>query len=379
MKSAIAVVLGARLYNSLGVIRSCGEAGLRVYFLITSPASLIFPERSKYVIGWKEIAADSDQLSLALKQIAEQYPNENLALIPTGDSEAILLDQLNSSKIKGIHDTFMIPSAAGHLHRVMRKDLMSHLAMECGLVSPKSEVLTLSNGAPPTPPHDLSIPLIVKPLKSVDGSKGDISLVNSTSTWGTVVKRFYDHGCPAILVQEFIDSQSAEEVAVPGVRLLDGNVLIAGCVHKLRTFGNGSTTYAVMTPSDSKIPTAEICTFLKECNYFGIFDIEFIVANGTWYFIECNYRNGAYGYASTRSGCNLPATWVTQRHIAGERRTITFMEERSDILHTLRGSVPLLKWMWQFLSCDCHLTYQLQDLKPTMRIPSFIKKIIHSS
>lgn len=379
MKSAIAVVLGARLYNSLGVIRSCGEAGLRVYFLITSPDSLIFPERSKYVIGWKEIALEPDVLLLTLRQIAEQYPNENLALIPTGDAEAILLDQLNSSKIKGIHDTFIIPSAAGHLHRFMSKDLMSHLAMECGLTSPKSEVLSLSKVTRPSLPRDLNMPLIVKPLKSVNGKKSDISIVDTASTWETVVKRFHDHGCPAILVQEFINAHSAEEVAVPGVRLLDGNVLIAGSVHKIRTFGNGSTSYAVITPSDHNTPTAEICTFLKKCNYFGIFDIEFIVVNDTWYFIECNYRNGAYGYASTRSGCNLPATWVTQRHIAGERRTITFMEERSDILHALRGSVPLLKWMWQFLSCNCHLTYQLRDLRPTMRIPSFIKKIIHPS
>ena len=38
-----------------------------------------------------------------------------------------------------------------------------------------------------------------------------------------------------------------------------------------------------------------------------MFNIDFVEANGKWYFVELNVRYAAYGYAVCRAGVNLPA------------------------------------------------------------------------
>jgi hypothetical protein len=110
--------------------------------------------------------------------------------------------------------------------------------------------------------------------------------------------------------------------------------------------------------------------------------MEFLEDNlGKYHFIECNYRNGAYGYAVTAAGFNMPyilfkAITSQQWNEPNKLRSVVFMEERSYILNLLQKRISLWHWLKDVASTDVFLWFNWKDIKPYIRIPHFIKKFL---
>lgn len=50
------------------------------------------------------------------------------------------------------------------------------------------------------------------------------------------------------------------------------------------------------------------------------------------------------------------------------------MEERSDFLNVLDGSISLWHWLRDVFSTNVFLFWNRKDIKPLLRVPYFIKK-----
>lgn len=365
----LAVVFGPSTYHTLGVVRSCGECGLPVVLLLTTEEQSVRICRSRYVVESKNIECNSASIIEEIAGIKNRYSQVNIGIIPTGDAEALILDGIDGH----IAADVSVPGAGGNMEYLMDKYNMVLLAKACGLMVPESRVFDLRHNEWEKPQ---SFPVILKPRASVLGRKADIAVCYDIQEYDSACQRFRNNACYDVLQQEFVSGCEIEEIAVPGVCVNLEDSLVAGVVHKRRIAGNGSTCFADFCPDFDDLPLAPIRNFISRSRYQGIFDMEFLKVEGHYYFIECNYRNGAYGYAVSRAGINLPVLWTTKlRKGVGDTRSVTFMEERSDILHMLKGELSLLRWLKDVLSCHVFLTYQFRDVKPVLRVPYFIKKI----
>ena len=143
---------------------------------------------------------------------------------------------------------------------------------------------------------------------------------------------------------------------------------------------NNMSAKLLLVEDDNQIEE-KVRALLNLISYTGIFDIEcFISPNKELTFIECNLRNGAYGYAVTRAGSNLP--WLFYAHATGQStdpsptHDVVFMEERSDFLHVTRKEISSRKWICDVLHTDVFLFSNRKDIGPMIRIPHFIKKFL---
>lgn len=364
----LAVIIGQGGYNDMGLIRSCGEAGMRV--VMVAPENIVMPlNRSRYVVKWiKEYVSNREQLRDILENIRSEYGSK-IIVYPASDLAACLVDEYSLES----HLDVIVPNADGKLSSLMDKSVMVDIAQKSGLDVPESYKLNIqaSEGNPPI------LPCIIKPLRSISGEKSDITICHDTATYHRAIDVYRCKGFYDVLVQELIVGDNQKEVAVTGVALDKNIVLTYGIIHKKRIRGNGSTVFADYKNDIDYELQDKIRNFIAATGYTGIFDMEFMKNENGYHFIECNFRNGAYGYAVTSAGFNMPEVFAlgklnwTIPEVS--QKDITFMEERTDILNVLDHTISLKEWIRDFFCTDTFLWWNWRDPKPMLRIPNFIK------
>lgn len=366
------VVIGGGSYNDLGLIRSLGEKGLHSVYL-TDGDHIIPIKKSKYLLT-SVIADLSTDLVCSLRQIAEKY-EKKLVLFPASDDAALGIDK-NCQILSAFA---VLPSTQGRMEHLMDKGVQASFALQAGFIVPNSMAFDLESETVPF--DDIHLPCIVKPLLSIKGSKAHITVCRTVEELSDCIGLFKDHHECQVLIQDYIEQKGQREICITGVSLPNHEIIFGGVIDKYRTIGNGSTTYGkVRVEVDNQIEE-KVRELLKHFTYTGIFDIEcFISPKKELTFIECNLRNGAYGYAVSRAGINLP--WLFYVQAAGLPRKsklthdVVFMEERSDFLHVKHKELSLTKWIHDVLHTDVFLFSNKNDIGPMIRIPHFIKKYL---
>lgn len=374
MNNNIAVVAGTGSYNDLGMIRSLGEAKIPVIYL-TNGEHVIPIHKSKYIKETIICDFNEEEIVNSILNITKKY-NCNTVLFPTSDSAALIFDERN----KELQDTCIAPHANGNLRKLMDKGVMAELAVKCGINTPKSiriqpyanEIIDYNN---------ISTPCIVKPLRSVFGEKADITVCYSKEDLNSCLNSFAAKQVE-VLIQNYIEKPNLKEICIMGVSVADKGIFIAGQINKYRIIGNGSTCYGQYTPEIDETLKEKVRKYISETEFSGIFDIEFLIdEEGQEYFIECNFRNGAYGYATTRGGFNLPSlffnamTTDNKVTVPNNLRSVVFMEERSDILNVKQKRITFTQWLKDVRNTDVFLFSNRKDIGPMIRIPHFIKRI----
>lgn len=372
MNECIAVVIGTGSYNDLGMIRSCGECGMSVIY-VTDEKHIIPIHRSRYLSHTYFIPIEESSLIEVIEQIVKENPKNKVIIYPTSDITAYYLDH-NYSQLRKI---CYFSNAKGQLKTLMDKFEMNKLAQSCGLEVPSMINVDLSE-MPIIDCQNISYPCIVKPLRSIGGDKCDITKCSNWEELNNTFEKYRKKGNNEVLIQQFVDGNNQHEIAVTGVALPCGDSIICGEIQKIRIRGNGSTVFGIYKPDNSQEKYLRIKEFIKKSGYQGIFDIEFLKNDDGLYFIECNFRNGAYGYAVTYAGFNMPDVYqkacLNQEIKLTSLKKIVFMEERSDFLNVLDGSISLWHWLRDVFSTNVFLFWNRKDIKPLLRVPYFIKK-----
>lgn len=367
----IAIVCGTGSYNDLGMIRSCGEAGFNVIYL-TDQEHIVPIQKSRYLYHTEYIQPFNE---ISVIKYIDQIINSNkckVFIFPTADITAYYIDR-NYNHLNGRCE---FQNAKGNLEKLMNKDFMTHLAQKCGLKVPKTIYANLDKK------NDLSqlmFPCIIKPAKSIIGKKSDIVKCDNINDYNTAVKTYISHNCHEVIIQEFISGNNQKEIAVTGVAYDTEEAEFHGIIEKIRTRGNGSTVYGIYRPSYNNRYEIAINQFIRQSGYHGIFDMEFLVNDNGMYFIECNFRNGAYGYATTYAGFNMPsAIYCNTLHISRPKyklKDTLFMEERSDFLNVLDKHIHFMNWIKDLTKTDVLLFWNWKDPKPLIRIPYSVKHL----
>ena len=355
----IAIVLGPKCVNATGLIRSLGEAGFYVVF-----ASTYSKIESKFTNGYLRLPNDYEAQIEVLLDYIRELPSKP-AIFTVDDHYNELLDEQYAL----FEQYAFIPHAKGNLKRLCDKAVMSEIAKNSGLSVPPFAKISLLDFH-----TDIPFPVILKPYAGYAGSKGDICLCYTEKELSSCIQILREKGYDEILLQHLLNEEEQFEIGIMGIALPNGEVEIPCTIQKIRSYpeGRGSTSYAQIKKGLLGVDEEALKTFVRNTGYIGIFDIEMIVCGDVAWFIEINYRNGQYGYATTKAGYNLPANWF--RGILGEPiqkdaqiEEIFYINEREDKLHVKEGKLTKREWRKQFKTASAYGTYCPNDQRPYVR------------
>lgn len=160
------IVIGGLHHNTLGVIRSLGEAkvakdDLQVLLVGARIKKDNYISKCKYVSSNNIKLFDSDDLIVDWLNSNNSNDKPCIICCSDGTAEAVMKN----------HDVlscnYLIPSISKNIEKVMEKDYQNELAKNSGMKIPETMTIDLSNKKEL---DDWNIfPCITKPIKSVDG------------------------------------------------------------------------------------------------------------------------------------------------------------------------------------------------------------------
>lgn len=359
MNMCKAIVIGSKSVNAVGLIRSLGKGYVDVTFMSTYSKI-----ESKYTKEYIRLPDDRKKWLAVLKQYGEEN-KEKAGIFPTDDDTAFWLDD----NYEALQQYFIVPHAKGKLRTLADKSVMNEIAKKTELNVPDFIKLSLAESE-----RKNQYPIILKPYAGYAGSKGDILICHNDNEYTNAIHVLKKQGYKEVLLQQLLDDPNQEEIGLMGMALKNGQVVIPGIIHKIRSYptGKGSTSYARFSSDMTEINEEKIKRFVSVTGYVGIFDIEMIKAYGKYWFIEINYRNGQYGYTPTAAGYNIPVNWVygmknKKVEKCNNLQEIYYINERDDYRHVKEGTINKKEWLKEFHAASAYGIYCPGDQRPFIR------------
>ncbi len=363
------VVVGHDHQNTLGVIRSLGEAGIGVKAVILSDRSNCSSTHSKYVD--KAYIIRESELIQTLIEIGNQL-GIRIPLIPCGDDSVMPIVE-NYDILNGL---FILPYASNgsNVLHLMNKKNMLESARNAGLKVPNWVTIEQKNFCDiERLCAKLKFPCILKPLQLISDGTFEFRILDSMRALSES-KDYIFRNCTSIIVQEYVNKTN--EYGINGCRLYcSGKTVFGGVIEKKRFSQSslGSTTAGTIFPDEYGLCEA-VKQFVEYIDYRGIFDIEFITDGNEFYFVEINFRNGGYGYAYTKAGRNFPALWACEAcglnieaYLAKPVRKIFFINESSDLQNVRAKNISVVTWIIDVLRADARMYINFRDMVPLLK------------
>ena len=357
------IVIGGNHHNTLGVIRSLGEKGLRADVVLVTTEKRPFVGYSKYIRSLLTISQDYDITSCLLANLKRD----------DGRSVVICCSDASSSEVdlhtEELTPYFILPGAGeqGRITHLMNKKVMSELAVECELDIPPS----FYPNSHPANRNEISFPCIIKPIVSKDGSKEDICVCHHIDE---VNEHLTHMGVGNVQIQQFIDKEFEYQL----IGCSTGNeVIIPGVSRILRPCKGSNTSFLHYEPVDDNFCDMYRCReYVRRTGYSGLFSMEFLRdKQGHDYFMEMNFRNDGNAICVTEAGMNLPFIWYlscTGQDYGDEMvkpvKASYVMPDCAELKLLLSGQINLMEYMGDLRKTDRFMEYDRQDPKPFWRM-----------
>ena len=331
------VVIGGNHHNTLSILRSLGEKGIKSLLIVLSPYDpKPFVGYSKY-IQKKIVVTNINEISSAMYSL--HTTAEKAIVIACNDCISSYLDMNHNNLSKD----FVLPGS-------------------------KDEGMIISTANPEF--ESITYPCISKPLVSKNGSKSDIVICEDESA----LRKYLNHcRCDKIIIQEYISKDI--EFQLIGCSIKEGDkIIIPGVSIILRQPMNGNTGFLRYFPIKEFTYDKSSCfEFIRSTGYSGLFSVEFIRdKTGTDYFMEINFRNDGNSICVTASGMNLPYIWYLYNcgeNIESElcydsMREVLVMPEFQDFKNVKHRQISLSNWLKDVKKTDRFMVFSKHDQKP---------------
>lgn len=296
------LVTGGEHVGPLAVVRALRRAGHEPWALV--PGANAYAARSRAAAGWTEspdAGADPDGFFEVVRRTVAEIGAS--AVLPGTEAALVVLAQRAAE---------LAPARVGApapelVARATDKSALPALAAAAGLQTPPTREVDRNDAAAAA--DDIGFPVIVKPLRS-DVGDGD-----------TLV-----HGIP----QRAQDAETLRIAleALPGERLLlqpylDGTLAavcgvawagrLACAVHQVAVRiwppRVGISAFARTVERDGELENG-IAALLRELQWSGVFQAQFVRARGTAHLIDLNPRPYGSLALAVAAGLDLPAIWL---------------------------------------------------------------------
>lgn len=361
-----AVILGDSFNNTLGLIRSLGEVCIPQTLVLAGETDRLHVCQSRYLEKDKIFRVnDVSECMPILKQIADGSHRQ--VILCTNDRAATFVDEHEEE----LCADFVTPMAGKHLGEYMNKMRQCELARQCGFDVPTSVIYHKGEDFP----QDISYPLLLKPLVSINGEKSDIHICRTREDVEAGLNAA-SH-CGDFIVQEFVEKEY--EINMLGIST-EWGVCIPGGIRKIRHYPTiySPCSFGEYLPIvDFDFDTAVVQRFMDRVGYRGLFSVELLHKGNKNYFMEVNFRNDGLAYTATAAGINLPAIYMQFDGIPKDIKVRkTYMMDLSiDYCHVKDGNISFGKWFQDFCKTGCQLNFNRKDIAPTVNY--YIDKLKH--
>lgn len=366
------IILGDGHFNTLGMVRSLGEVGIRPDVVLVDGNKMVVAS-SKYI---NKLHIE-DTYEDGLEYIISTYSQEiEKSFLFTGSDKIISVIDRNHKRLNGKF-YFFNAGCEGRINFLLSKKEQNVLAESCGFNVPKYEEVIIGDK-----PTKVPYPLITKAIDStVDNWKEQVFICHDENE----LEDAYSHlKGERILLQQYIDKKN--ETGFDALTVNGGEetyLPLQLTYHDTTDTSFGNSIY-FFKPKDNEL-CKKIKELMKKTHYSGVFSIDLLIGkDGKIYFLEVNFRNSAWSYPSTCAGVNLLIIWA-QSILNNKLETgnvkikklphssIADIEELSHALcDGLGQTIKVLKKIWRCNSC---VLWNRKDQSPFWSIVrSYIKR-----
>lgn len=311
------IIIGIGFTSRLGMIRAVAETGAEITVIVLcherfKPVDCY----SKYIHRCFYVKGNNENRIL---QILTKYyidPSRKGILIPINDFAAMVIDQ----NVNFLKEYFFFPHIKMHQGAVsewMNKEKQKAVASRIGLNIAESVNIELIQGSYQLP-DGIKYPCFTKTRTYIGGYKhtlhrcdDEISLRNVLDFLAT------KHRDITIMVEEY--KEISTEYAVVGFS--DGKQVVIPGIIEILVMAKGNDRGVacqgkIMPIIGFEDLVEKFKKLILEIGFVGLFDIDFYLSRGKYYFGEINLRIGGSATAVLKMGVNLPGMFV--RSLLGE-------------------------------------------------------------
>lgn len=356
------IIIGIENYNTLGLIRTLGENGIKPIVIMIKGIMRI-ASYSKW-IGEISYVKDIEE---AIEILDNKYIDKNrkdIFLYTNDDWSTQYFDYLYE-KYKDI--LYMYNAGeAGRVTYYMDKYNVSMLAQECGLSILKC--WRVKNGEIP---RDIAYPIITKAISPNEGGwKKDVFICHSVDELICAYKKIKSK---TVLLQKYLKKKN--ELCIDGYSADRGNTVVMTIASTYNYILPDKYSDAMVVSNYEDEETKEkIRSMFRKIGYEGIFCIEFLISeDDELFFCEINFRNSGWSYASTVAGMPLAIGWNNamigkldyNKAIKKIAPNFTAIVEFADFDARVRsGMISVCKWMNELAHAKCLFYVGKRDPKP---------------
>lgn len=360
------IVIGSDHHNTLGVLRSLGERGIKSDLLIVTQSKMTFVNYSKYVEKSFIVRQVDEILTILLSQYRDE--THKPVLICCSDTAMGIIDENRDE----LSRSFFLPGSnvQGQISALMNKKEMAKLAESIGLNVPHSTYLE-------NPLNDLmqiKLPCIIKPIESRKGSKKELSICK---TFKDIESYSEKYDLQNYQIQDYIDKDfefqligcsTKNEIIIPGVSIIK------------RPCKGSNTSFLYYSPLKEGFCAIGKCKeFVKRTGYHGLFSLEFLRdKDGQDYFMEINFRNDGNAICVTAAGMSLPYIWyldcIGEDYYSESKKTISpvyVMPDIAELKLLVTRQISLREYIDDFRKTDRFMEYDRMDEKPFWKLIKF--------
>lgn len=371
----LVIVFAIEHYNPLGVIRTLGKRGINPDYIAVK-GRVRLSSKSKYLNRVLEVDSVEEGYKVLLNEYGGVCETGNKPVVICSDDKTIgyLDNHYNELKDKFV---FFNAGEQGRINDYMDKFRILELAKKHGLNILDSRVVKRGEV-----PEDLQYPVITKSISPNSGGwKSDVFICENAGELAEAHKKIKSE---EVMLQQFVEKKN--EYAVEGCSVNKGkttllsiysiyNYLIKGYYSPYRTSGSFSN------PEIEK----GLKAMIEEIGFEGVFDAEFLIGpDDKYYFLEINFRNTTWSYASDVLGMPLAYLWVKAMNdekvlegaFKSDQKPILCMVEPIDYnLRCRQRGYNRFKWFLELLKCKCRDYWNWHDLKPSFLMLNNWKKL----
>lgn len=357
------IVFALEHYNPLNMIRALGENGINPIYISVKRRYEV-ATKSKYISKLHRADSIEEGYRLLMKEYGN-CPNEKPPYILFSDDKSVGYFDLHYDEWK---DKFITYNAGkqGQINKFMDKYEIQQLAKKHDFNVLDSYVIGKNDPIP----DNLWYPIITKDISPNSGSwKGDVFICKDEKELRDAINKITS---PLIMIQHFVDKQN--EMALEGYTIRGGKEMqiITQMKWKYLIQGYYSPYHDVCMFEDDDMGE-RLQAMFEEIGFEGVFEVEFLIdKDGTFYFMEINFRASAWNPTGMVAGMPLPYLWIKGMENGyidpADRKQFepfTSMSEIIDYGKRVEGGMCSLgEWLKDFKEAKCTYIYNKDDLGP---------------
>lgn len=366
------IILGDGHFNTLGIVRSLGEVGIRPDVVLVGHNQMIV-RSSKYIQNFHHTESIEDGLEYIISEYSQEKARPFLL---TGSDKIIAVIDRNYNRL--INKFFFFNAGKeGRINWLLSKKEQNILAESCGFNVPIYEEVRI--GEEPT---IVPYPLITKAIDStIENWKDQVFICHNKSELANAYSRLKGE---RILLQQYIEKSNETGFDALTVNQGEDTYLPLQLSYYDTTETSFGNSIYFFEPKDEEL-CGKVKDLMKKTQFSGIFSIDLLIGkDGKIYFLEVNFRNSAWSYPSTCAGVNLPYLWAQSvlnkkldtENVLIKKLPYSAIVDSEVMSHALReglgNAIRVLKKIWK---CDCCIIWNQKDQGPFWSIVrSYIKR-----